>query len=639
MKNNQKLLGRLIWVWAFVFYLGIAKATSYGDFYPLFDNIEKAESLVYQSRANTVQYADQLIRLELSRSFCHKAGKDTAEIRELVETLDYPFGKIMYDYIILNLRGEFTNDPVGKLNTLNKVYNFFGETNDTSGLIRAAYLLGYFHKNFADAFEDYKIQHRNFFEEMLGISQEASLPEDQLTGALLYLIDAMQSGWDLEDDKERELIDGVYSLLEKMPKYFRGWSLYNEFMGMRYLSGKHYNPEKATQHFRAILADLENDCSIAFLHKYKNSLGFALLMNDSIEAASLLFKENIEFYKRNQLPADAFLLGSFSGQAYVFEKLGAFEDAIQFRNQTDSIKQVLDIEKQKAITVKYAALLELNRKEEKIKQLVEKSIIDRKTIYLISGLQVVILVVLTALGFALRKLRKQRKALKELLINRDLIFTVIAHDLRGPIFSYQNLAESMIYFHEIGETQKVKKIAEEVDATGRSLKLLVENFLHWGRAQQIHVQKEMVEVAPIFKELMQLYNGSLLRKKITPHFSLSEQSVVVANKIDLETIFRNLIDNAIKYGAENSQLQIASWQSVNDEFVLTIKNISTLAQEEKIAHINSSILGAPHFKTLRSNTHLGLQIVKLLLDNNEITGNISFDRLTKEVMFTLVFKK
>jgi tetratricopeptide (TPR) repeat protein len=281
-----------------------------------------------------------LLRLELSRSFCNEAGKDTAEIRELAYGLNYEFGINMYHFIILNLRGEFTKNTSEKLATLNSIHQFFSETNDTSALIRVNYLLGVFHKNFADAFDGYKVPFGDFFESMLDLGQASSFSLDQANANLLYLTFTNQSGLSIEDKKMNQILDLAYQALSKYQADFRTWCMYHEYMGMSYLSSKTFDISKALFHFRAILDNLNEGCDQKFVKKYKTSLAIVLYMEGQLDSALNIFLENYRFYKQKQLAPDNFILNSTYGIAKIYEQQSQFENALLFRNAHDSIKGI-----------------------------------------------------------------------------------------------------------------------------------------------------------------------------------------------------------------------------------------------------------------------------------------------------------
>ena len=145
----------------------------------------------------------------------------------------------------------------------------------------------------------------------------------------------------------------------------------------------------------------------------------------------------------------------------------------------------------------------------------------------------------------LRKVRAQNEL-------KDRLFTILAHDLRGPI---GNIGAMLgMACDQPMDPADLKSVLEESRQAALRTYNLVENVLGWVRGQ-IEEVATLRERIPLNRPLIavQIWLESPARAKgvklvLDCHPSLS----VVADERMVETIVRNLVSNAVKYSPMNS---------------------------------------------------------------------------------------
>jgi len=157
------------------------------------------------------------------------------------------------------------------------------------------------------------------------------------------------------------------------------------------------------------------------------------------------------------------------------------------------------------------------------------------------------------------EISEQRDRLDELNQTKNKLFSIIAHDLRGPIGSAYTFLE-LLTTHESEFTKEelldnLILIKESSNATYK----LLENLLTWARAQ-----KGEIVFNPIKNNLFKLVESD-----IDLFISNAEtKKIRVLNEIDadltfqfdqemINTVMRNLINNAIKYTNEGGIITIS----------------------------------------------------------------------------------
>ena len=159
------------------------------------------------------------------------------------------------------------------------------------------------------------------------------------------------------------------------------------------------------------------------------------------------------------------------------------------------------------------------------------------------------------------------KELVESNNTKDKLFSIIAHDLRGPfnsILGFSDLLFENLQEFEIAETKELLGI---INASAKNTLVLLDNLLNWAKSQtgQINFKPEKVVLSPIIQEVFELSNSSAQNKNIVLNYIQSEEIVVLADSNMIKTVLRNLISNAIKFTNSNGKIDVYALQ--NDKFI------------------------------------------------------------------------
>lgn len=188
---------------------------------------------------------------------------------------------------------------------------------------------------------------------------------------------------------------------------------------------------------------------------------------------------------------------------------------------------------------------------------------------------------------------KLENDLKDANADKDRFFTIIAHDLRGPIGTLNSLVGALIDSKNIAPEQ-MDNILSVIKETSQNTFELLENLLMWAKAQ-----KNEISYVPTTNNLFELIQSNLALFK--PNIINKELEII--NQCDMElqfifdkemisTVIRNLINNAIKYTNPSGQITINAFLqkgflkfSIRDSGIgmdeLKMKEIFDLASEKK----------------------------------------------------------
>jgi PAS domain S-box-containing protein len=213
----------------------------------------------------------------------------------------------------------------------------------------------------------------------------------------------------------------------------------------------------------------------------------------------------------------------------------------------------------------------------------------------------------------------RNKELSEINDTKDRLFSIIGHDLKGPIGNLRQLLDFINQDIEKGDQQSVKKILELSQETAKTSFNLLENLLNWSRSQlnALSPEPSVFDLSELTKEVAQIYQAAIQQKKITLKYDFSSAYLVNADKEMVSAIIRNLLSNAIKFTPIYGNISI-DIENKEDKINLSVNDTGVGIGDDRIDKIfdfvkNQSTSGTSGEK----GTGLGLVISKdFALKNN-----------------------
>lgn len=222
-------------------------------------------------------------------------------------------------------------------------------------------------------------------------------------------------------------------------------------------------------------------------------------------------------------------------------------------------------------------------------------------------------------------IKKAEIALIEANSLKDQIFSIIAHDLRGPIGSINQMIAFIANDPNSLDTETRKDLLYSLKETSQETFNLLENLLDWARSQREVVFKpETINLRSSTDMVISLLSGMVSPKNITITNSIESDITAFADPYMLNTIFRNLLSNAIKFTSQNGSIKIEGQKDGNQTIIKFIDSGVGIPKKviEKIFDNNSN-----GYSTLGTNnekgTGLGLKLVRRLISQNN--GSITLD--------------
>lgn len=224
-----------------------------------------------------------------------------------------------------------------------------------------------------------------------------------------------------------------------------------------------------------------------------------------------------------------------------------------------------------------------------------------------------------------KQIEVQAEKLQEVNQLKTKLFSVIGHDLRGPLANLHALLE-LLTNNLVSADEFVAlsgKLKAHLSVTQRTL----ENLLNWSLSQMegIKTQQKKIDISTFIDDAKRLMQEVAQRKKITLDSSGVQSLMVLADPNQLHLILRNIIHNAIKFSKENSDVVITA--EPEELFCrITISDQGIGMTPEEVASVNAP---AQHFT--KTGTHhekgtgLGLLLCKEFISKMHGTIHIESD--------------
>ncbi|WP_405415058.1 tetratricopeptide repeat protein [Maribacter sp. Asnod1-A12] len=222
-----------------------------------------------------------------------------------------------------------------------------------------------------------------------------------------------------------------------------------------------------------------------------------------------------------------------------------------------------------------------------------------------------------------RKLAKQagvlndnQKALTQINANQDHLFSIVGHDLRGPINS---LSEILTLYIEDPEGKKYfKKFAPQLKEDIEQVQFTMDNLLHWGKTQMkgSTITIKSISVKKELEIILQLYRNEINKKSITINNQIEGNHNVFADQQQFNVIFRNLINNAIKFTPKKGMITVST-AIRNNNLVIQVSDTGVGMTETDVKRLFSNTENFSKYGTnSEKGTGLGLRLVKAMVVKN-----------------------
>ncbi|WMN10785.1 tetratricopeptide repeat-containing sensor histidine kinase [Marivirga salinae] len=398
------------------------------------------------------------------------------------------------------------------------------------------------------------------------------------------------------------------------------------------------NSEKAYENYVValdILTDIKNaEAQLAALY---NSVGRYYLKKNNAERAlaNLRLANPLAQSSQNQeLVQETYALLSKT-----YKDLGDYKNALDYSELFKALDDFLQKEKNDRSILKMQSRYSINQKQSLIDQLElnriqkefeleEEKRFKNFLIIMVALIAIILLLILTLfivqrknnsrLKAANLKVKAQNDELEDLNATKDKFFSIISHDLKGPLNSLTSFSGLLMNHTSSLSTEEIQMLAKDLDKSIKNLFTLLENLLQWSRSQtgNIEFTAEEFDLIETLNENKKLLEKQAENKNINIEVKNTKSITAKAHPNSITTVIRNLLSNAIKFTEEGGQIKMGVVEEKNRYVVKIADNGVGMPKEvaNKIFRIDTkhSTQGTAKEK----GTGLGLILCKEFVEKN-----------------------
>ncbi|EOZ98623.1 Membrane associated signal transduction histidine kinase [Indibacter alkaliphilus LW1] len=214
------------------------------------------------------------------------------------------------------------------------------------------------------------------------------------------------------------------------------------------------------------------------------------------------------------------------------------------------------------------------------------------------------------------KIENQAKELDELNRVKDKIFSIISHDLRGPLHSLLGMVQ--LFNEESLSKEDFKEYLPKVAQSLGENEQLLENLLIWSRNQMkgIKVSKKLISVSKLVDKNIQILSKTNYFKNQEIQNLIPLEIKLITDPDMLEIVLRNLLTNALKFTHAGSEI-IFSATEKSDSYVFSIRDNGIGIHEEVLEKLfRNTFFSSPGTKK-EKGTGIGLLLSRELIQLNK----------------------
>jgi PAS domain S-box-containing protein len=151
---------------------------------------------------------------------------------------------------------------------------------------------------------------------------------------------------------------------------------------------------------------------------------------------------------------------------------------------------------------------------------------------------------------------------------KDKFFSIIAHDLRGPLSSFLSATRILSEDIQTMATQEIKEITVSMKESAQNIYTLLENLLEWSRLRRggLAFDPEKLNLREKVTDCIDVLSETAKKKKVDIVISIAEETDAYVDNHMFDSIIRNLVSNAIKFTNVGGKISIEAISN-NNHFI------------------------------------------------------------------------
>ena len=178
-------------------------------------------------------------------------------------------------------------------------------------------------------------------------------------------------------------------------------------------------------------------------------------------------------------------------------------------------------------------------------------------------------------------IEQSEQELRLLNASKNKFFSIIAHDLKNPLHTILGYSYILNKDYDRFTEDARRKFALNIHQSTNNIFRLLQNLLEWSRSQtgRLNFSPAVVEYQRILDNSLSVLRSLAENKNINIKSESDPELKIFADPAMIETVLRNLINNAIKFTPEGGQI-VVSAKNENDQLLVSVSDTGIGITEE-----------------------------------------------------------
>jgi len=213
----------------------------------------------------------------------------------------------------------------------------------------------------------------------------------------------------------------------------------------------------------------------------------------------------------------------------------------------------------------------------------------------------------------------QKLELTKINATKDKLFSIIAHDLKNPFAHLINSTQLILTELDRLTKGELRDLVESVHKSSKNSYRLLENLLLWAQSQkgEINYKPELFNLIELLNRNILLYSETAKSKNIKLSLQTSSSNCQVFSDYNMiDSVTRNLLNNAIKFSYENGDVKI-NLKEEKDYVIISISDNGIGMDNEQLENLFSIENKSVQYGTKgEKGTGIGLLLCKEFIEKN-----------------------
>jgi len=194
------------------------------------------------------------------------------------------------------------------------------------------------------------------------------------------------------------------------------------------------------------------------------------------------------------------------------------------------------------------------------------------------------------------QISEANEKLNEMNVTKDKFFSIIAHDLKGPLYTFSSSMNMLNEDYDNLSDNDRKEFISSIFESSKTLNRLLENLLTWSMSQRgtISYEPSVYNLSKLTETAIAFVNQRSEQKNIKIIKDINPDISVFVDENMILTTIRNLLSNAIKFSYPETNVRIKAMVEENSninekpEFVvISVEDNGTGMDNDKLNKIFS----------------------------------------------------